>query len=140
MAELLLRVAFVNQSRDTSVTVHVVTEDTVESCELLTTTPATLPEQASGIVQGPGGFDLEVPAGKILGFVTKHQVAITNPNSAIVATVYASGKDPWPQPPPPPPPLLAGVSDYNTRYANFLLGGGAPSAAPTPVVMVICAA
>src|SRR4051812_25712718 len=137
MAESLLRVAFMNQSKDTSVTIRVVTEDTVESCELLATTPAALPEQASGIVQAPGGFDLVVPAGKILGFVTKRQVTITNPNSAIVATVYASGKDPWPQPPPPPPPQFAGVSDFGARYANFLLGGGAPSNAVKPVVMVL---
>jgi len=140
MGESLLRVAFVNQSKDTSVTIRVVTEDTVESCELLTTTPAALPEQASGVVQAPGGFDLEVPAGKILGFVSKQQVTITNPNSAIVTTVYANGKDPWPQPPPPPPPPFAGVSDFDTRYSNFMLGGGAPSSAPRPVVMVLCPA
>jgi hypothetical protein len=137
MAESLLRVAFVNQSRDTSVTIRVVTQDTVESCELLATTPAALPEQASGTLRAPGGFDLEVPAGRILGFVTKSEVTITNPNSAIVTTVYANGKDPWPQPPPPPPPPFAAVADFDTRYSNFLLGGGAPSNAPRPVIMVL---
>jgi hypothetical protein len=137
MAESILRVAFLNQSNDTSVTIRVVTQDTVESCELLASTPAALPEQSTGIVHDPGGFDLEVPAGRIFGFVTKCRVEITNPSSGIVATVYANGKDPWPEPPPPPPPLFAGVSDFDTRYSNFLLGGGAPAGAAQPVVMIL---
>lgn len=137
MSESILRVAFVNHSRDTPVTVHVVTQDTVESCELLASTPAELPEQSPGAKHEPGGFDLVVPPGGICGFVTKNLVTITNPSSSIVTAVYANGKDPWPDPPPPPPPPFASVSDFETRYKNFLMGGGVPSRSPKPVVMTL---
>jgi len=137
MAESLLRVAFVNHSKDTPVTLHIVTQDTIESCELLTTTSATIPEQSPGAVHEPGGFDLEVPPGCILGFVTKNTVQITNPSSSIVTAVYANGKDPWPEPPPPPPPPFASVSDFETRYKNFLMVGGLPDPEPRPVVMTL---
>jgi hypothetical protein len=136
MAESLLRVAFVNHSAETSVTIHVVTQDTVESCELLATTPASLPEQPSGTLWAPGGFDLVVPAGHIVGFVSKANVSISNPMPTVVTTLVANGKDPWPQPPPPPPPPFAAVTDFSTRYSNFLMGGGVSSHAPQPVVMV----
>lgn len=140
MAESLLRVAFVNQSNDTPVTLHIVTQDTIESCELLATTSAILPEQSPGSTHEPGGFDLEVPPGAILGFVTKNPVQITNPSSSIVTTVYANGKDPWPEPPPPPPPSFASVSDFETRYKNFLMVGGLPEPEPRPVVMTLAPA
>jgi hypothetical protein len=132
----LLRVAFVNCSKDTSVTVHIVTQDTVEASELLTTTPATLPEQNPGIAHPPGGWDLVVPPGAIIGFITKKPVQITNPNSAVVSTVYANGKDPWPQP-PPPSTLAATVSDFDTRYRYFLMGGGLPDHKVKPIVMTL---
>ncbi len=140
MADPLLRVAFMNTSATTSVTVHVVTQDTIEVCELLTTTPATLPEQNPGATQEAGGFDLAIQPGTIIGFVTKKPVTITNPSSAAVSTFYADGKDPWPQPPPPPPPGFVNVSDFDTRYNNFLMGGALPSRKAKPVEMTLAPA
>lgn len=140
MSDSLLRVAFVNNSKDTPVIVHVVTQDPVEACQLLTTTPASQPQQNPGATQTPGGFDLEVGPGGIIGFITNSQVEITNPNSATVTTIYANGKDPWPQPPPPPPPGFTNVTDFPTRYNNFLMGGAIADASVTPVVMTLAAA
>jgi len=134
--EGLLRVAFVNCSKDTSVTVHVATQDTVELTQLLTTTPAKLPEQNPGTVHPPGEWDVVVPPGTIFGFNTKKVVKIINPNSAVVSTIYANGKDPWPQP-PPPSTLAASVADFSTRYQYFLMGGGLPNPKAKPVVMTL---
>ena len=140
MADSLLRVAFMNTSATTTVTVHVVTQDTIEVCELLTTTQATLPEQNPGTTHQAGGFDLVIAPGTIIGFVSKKAVTITNPSSAAVATFYADGKDPWPQPPPPPPPGFANVSDFDIRYNNFLMGGGVPSRKAKLVQMTLAPA
>lgn len=137
MAELL-RVAFVNTSSDTPVTIHCKTQDAVECCELLATTPATQPEQNPGTTFKPGDWDLAVPAGKMFGFVTEHPVSITNPNPSVVSILYADGKDPWPQ----PPPALASptLPDFDTRYKNFLMTAGAPNPSPRPVVMTLAPA
>lgn len=132
----LLRVAFLNTSSDTPVTVRITTQDAVECCELLATTPATQPEQNPGTTYAPGEWDLEVPPGTMFGFVTEHPVAITNPNPAVVSPIYADGKDPWPQ--PPPEALVAfGLPDLDTRYKNFLMAGGLPDPAPKPIVMTL---
>jgi hypothetical protein len=136
MSESTLRVAFVNHSTDTPVTVHIVTLDTVETCELGSTTPATLPDGA-GTKHAAGAFDLVVPAGKVYGFTTENPVNITNPSPSIVQTVYADGKNPWPQPPPPAPAAFTGVTDFATRYGNFLMVGGIPSRKRRPIVMTL---
>lgn len=133
----LLRVAFVNNSKDTSVTVHIVTQDTVETVELGTTTSATLPEKTPGVTHAAGAFDLVVPGGRIFGFTSANPVSITNPSPSIVQTIYADGKNPWPQPPPPAPAIFAGVTDFATRYDNFLMVGGIPNHKPKPVVMTL---
>lgn len=134
----LLRVAFVNTSSQTPVTIRVRTQDAVECCELLTTTPATQPEQNPGTKHLPGEWDIVVPAGTMFGFVTEKAVDITNPNPAAVATIYADGKDPWPQ----PPPLLAsaGLPDFDTRYKNFLMTAASPNPKPKPIVMTLAPA
>lgn len=131
----LLRVAFVNVSSDISVTIHINTQDAVECCELLATTPATQPEQNPGRRYPPGTWELVVPAGKIFGFVTELPVSITNSNMSAVSTISVSGKDPWPQ----PPPALASPSmpDFATRYKNFLMTAGLPDSEPNPVVMTL---
>jgi hypothetical protein len=134
----LLRVAFVNTSKDTSVTIAVETQDAVECCELLTTTPATGPEQNPGTRHEPGRWNVIVEPGKIHGFVTERPVNITNPNSAAVTTVYADSKNPWPQ--PPPVVALAGVHDLDVRYSNFLMGGALPDPSPAPIVMTLAPA
>jgi hypothetical protein len=125
----------VNTSSDTSVTVHCETTDSVECCELLTTTPATAPQQNPGTTHSAGGWDLVVPPGKIFGFVTEHTVKITNPNSAAVSTIYADGKDPWPQ--PPPVTTLSSLPDFDSRYKNFLMTSALPNAKPRPIVMTL---
>jgi hypothetical protein len=117
------------------VTIHVETQDSVECCELLTTTPATGPEQNPGTRHPPGPWKLVVPPGTIFGFVTEHLVRITNPNPAVVSTVYADSKDPWPLPPPPSP--LASVHDFAIRYESFLMGGALPGPRPKPIVMTL---
>jgi hypothetical protein len=132
----LLRVAFANTSKTLSVTLQITTQDDVESCELLTTTPATLPEQSPGIKHAAGQFDLEVPAGRIIGFTSAYPIGINNPNSSIVVTVFASGKNPWPNP-PPPAALLVDVSDFATRFAHFLTVGGVSNEAASEVVMTL---
>jgi hypothetical protein len=134
----LLRIAFVNTSSDTPVIVRVNTQDTVECCELLTTTPATQPEQNPGTMHAPGEWDIVIPAGKMFGFVTEHPVDITNPNPVVVSTIYADGKDPWPQPPPAVGALAA--PDFGTRYKNFLMAGGLPNPSPEPIVMTLAPA
>jgi hypothetical protein len=134
----LLRVAFVNTSKETSVTIHVETQDSVECCELLTTTPATGPEQNPGTRHKPGRWNVVVGPGKMHGFVTEHPVKITNPNSAAVHMVYADSKDPWPQ--PPPVAALAGVHDVEVRYRSFLMGGALPDPSPKPIVMILAPA
>jgi hypothetical protein len=138
MVDSLLRVAFINNSATDSVRLHVVTQDKVEYCELLGTTPASTPEQDPGTLCGPGAFDVEVPAGRIFGFVTKAKVDITNPSSSILNVVYANDKDPWPQPPPAAPVRLSDVSDFATRYDHFLLvADGGPHRKHKPVVMTL---
>lgn len=134
----LLRVAFVNTSKDISVTVHCETLDSVECCELLATTPAMSPEQNPGMTYKPGKWDLVVPPGRIFGFVTEHLVKITNPNSAVVTTIYADGKDPWPH--PPPPSTFASVADFDTRYNNFLMASALPNSRPKAIVMTLAPA
>lgn len=131
----LLRVAFANTSSNISVTIHIKTQDAVECYELLTTTPATQPEQNPGTVHAPGAWDLVVPPGKIFGFVTEYPVDIANPNSAVVSTIHADGKDPWPQ--PPPALVYPGLSDFDTRYKNFLMAGSLPNPAPKLIVMTL---
>ena len=130
----LLRVAFVNTSKDTPVTIQVETQDSVECCKLLTTTPATIAQQNPGTTHAPGWWELSVPPETIVGFVTEHPVNITNPNSAVIATVYADGKDPWPH---PPPLALAGVADFDIRYRNFLMASALPNPTPQPIVMTL---
>ena len=134
----LVRIAFVNTSKDTPVTICVETQDTIECCELLTTTPATEPEQNPGTRKTAGRWEVVVPAGKIIGFVTQDTVKIENPNSAAVTVVYANGKDPWPQ----PPPLLAApsVPDFDTRYNSFLMTGALPDPRPKPILMLLAPA
>lgn len=134
----LLRVAFVNTSTDTPVTIYIETLDTVECCELLATTVATEPEENPGTTHPPGGWTLVVPAGKIFGFVTENLVSISNPNSSAVITIYADGKNPWPLP-PPLSPLASRVSDFPTRYQNFLMTGGL-SGTTQPIVMTLAPA
>jgi hypothetical protein len=136
MAEPLLRVAFLNRSEDTSVTVHVKTNDKkVITYQLLPKTPASEPERGSGKDQ-VSEFDLEVPAGQIVGFNTNSKVEITNPNSALVTVYYANDKDPWPKPAPAAPSGLD-PSDFPLRYASFLMVGGEANPAPTLVVMTL---
>lgn len=138
MVDSLLRVAFINNSTTDSVKLHVVTQDRVECSELLGTTPANTPEQDPGIACGPGAFDLEIPAGRIFGFVTRSKVDITNPSSSILSVVYANDKDPWPQPPPVAPIGLSNVTDFATRYDHFLLvADGGPRRKHQPVVMTL---
>lgn len=134
----LLRVAFVNTSSDTPVTIHVWTQDAVECCELLATTPVTQPEQNPGTRYAPGEWDLVIPAGKMFGFVTEQPVKFTNPNSASVVPIHADGKDPWPQ----PPPSMAGpaIPDFATRYKNFLMTAGLPNPRPEPIVVTLAPA
>lgn len=134
----LLRVAFVNTSETTSVTVHIEAQDAVEFCELLPTAPATAPGVSQGMKRAPqpGGWPLVVAPGTIVGFVTNHPVKITNPNSAAVTTIYADGKDPWPEP-PPPSPLATKLGDFSTRYGNFLAAASVPNAKPKPIVMTL---
>jgi hypothetical protein len=134
----LLRVAFVNTSDNTPVTIHVETQDSVECCQLLTTTPATAPEANPGTTYPPGGWHLVVPAGTIFGFVTEKSVNITNPNPATITTIYANGKDPWPLPPPLSP--LSSVPDFETRYKSFLMTGALPDPRQHPVVMTLAPA
>jgi hypothetical protein len=131
----LLRIAFVNTSGEISVTIHVETQDAVECCELLTTTPATGPEQNPGTTHPAGGWDLIVSPGHIVGFVTEKPVKIVNPNPAAVTTIYAHGKNPWPLPPPLTP--LASVADFSTRYESFLMGGAVPDSSPRSIVMTL---
>jgi hypothetical protein len=138
MVDSLLRVAFINNSATATVRLQVVTQDRVECCELLGSTPPATPEQDPGTTYGPGAFDLEVPAGRIFGFVTKAKVDITNPSSSILNVVYANDKDPWPQPPPVAPVGLSNVTDFTTRYDHFLLvADGGPHRKHHPVVMTL---
>jgi hypothetical protein len=129
----LLRVAFVNTSKNTSVTIQIETQDSVECCELLTTTPSTSPEQNPGTTHPPGVWGLDVAPGTMFGFVTEHPVNIINSNPAAVATIYADGKDPWPH--PPPPTTLASVADFDTRYNSFLMTSALPNPKPKTIVM-----
>jgi hypothetical protein len=130
----LLRVAFVNTSNDTHVTVDIETQDAVECCELLTSTSAVEPE-APGPTYPPGRWNLLVPPGKIFGFVTERPVKIINQNPANLVVVYADGKDPWPQPPPKPP--LAATPDFGIRYQHFLAASALPNSTPKPIVMTL---
>jgi len=131
----LLRVAFVNTSNDTPVTIKIETQDSVECCQLLTTTIATEPEENPGTTHPPGQWALDVPVGAIFGFVTEKPVNIMNPNQAAVTTIFANGKDPWPLPPPLSP--LATVPDFDTRYKSFLMTAGLPDHEQQPVVMTL---
>lgn len=131
----LLRVAFVNTSKNTPVTIHCKTEDAVECCELLGTTPATQPEQNPGTTFAAGDWDLVVPVGTMFGFVSEHPVSITNLNSSAVIVLYSDGKDPWPQ--PPPALVSTTIPDFDTRYKNFLMTAGSPNPSPRPVVMTL---
>ena len=138
MVDSLLRVAFINNSATDNVKLHVVTQDRVEYCELLGSTPSSTPEQDPGATYGPGAFELEVPAGRIFGFVTRAKVDITNPSSSILNVVYANDKDPWPQPPPVAPVGLSNVTDFTIRYDHFLLvADGGPRRKHHPVVMTL---
>jgi hypothetical protein len=131
----LLRIAFINTSKATHVTIQVVTQDAVECRELLTTTPATEPDQNPGMRWPAGPWTVDVPPGKIIGFVTQYPVKITNPNSAAVSIIYTNGKDPWPQ--PPPVLSFASVPDLDIRYNSFLLTGALPEPTATPIVMTL---
>lgn len=113
-----LRVDFINYSTS-DVTIAVKTGDEIVYRELLTTTPATTPDEEKGNTFGPGSFTLVVPAGRFFGFKTNAQVSISNPSPQLVNVFSGSGKDPWPQPPPPPPTALSGATDYTTRYKYF---------------------
>jgi hypothetical protein len=134
----LLRIAFVNMSKATTVTIQVETQDAVECRELLTTTPATEPDQHPGKGCPAGPWTVDVPPGKIIGFVTQYLVKITNPNSAAVTVIYTNGKDPWPQPPPVLP--FESVPDLPIRYNSFLMTGARPEPTPTPIVMTLAPA
>ncbi|HET7500276.1 MAG TPA: hypothetical protein VFK02_04710 [Kofleriaceae bacterium] len=134
----LLRVAFVNTSEDTAFTLRIETIDTVECCELLTTTPATMPEQNPGVVHPPGVWDLVMLPGTIAGFVSEKPVTIDNPHSTAVTVIYADGKDPWPLPPPLSP--LSSAPDFETRYKSFLLGGAPPNPRRRSIVMTLAPA
>ena len=115
----LQRVAFVNTSSDTPVTIYIKTQDAVECCQLLGTTPMTQPQQNPGVVHPAGEWTLVVPPGAMFGFVTEHPVNVTNLTSSAVIAIYAGGKDPWPQ--PPPALAMPTVPDFATRYKNFLM-------------------
>ncbi len=130
----LLRVAFINISNDVSVTLEIKTADSVECCELLTTTPATEAEGA-GVIHPAGVWSLVVPPGRMFGFISEHPVQIANPNSAAIIAISAGGKDPWPL--PPPRPQLLNVPDFLTRYKGFLLTGAPPNAIPERIVMTL---
>jgi hypothetical protein len=113
-----LRIDFINHSTF-DVTIEVKTSETIVYRELLTSTPANLPDDKQGHEYHSGSHALVVPAGRFFGFMTSSPVTISNPSPQLVQVISASGKDPWPQPPPPPPSSLSGMADYPMRYKNF---------------------
>jgi hypothetical protein len=132
----LMRVAFVNTSTKDAV-VQIKTQDAVECCQLLASTPVSQPEQNPGLPKSAGAWQLAMPPGSVFGFVTELPVEIHNPNSGSVIAIYANTKDPWPQPPPLTAP---DVPDFAIRYQNFLMVAGATDPQPTPIVMTLAPA
>jgi hypothetical protein len=130
-----MRIAFVNTAT-TPATIQIKTQEAVECCQLLMTTPASQPAQNPGRTQPAGAWQLAMPPGTIFGFVAEHAVEVLNPNSGSVITVYADSKEPWPQ----PPPLVSDVPDFATRYQNFLMVAGLPDSQHRPIALTIARA
>ena len=124
-----------NTSHDTAVTVQVETQDAIECCELRTTRLAAEREEPPGTTYAPGRWALVVPPGSVFGFVTEHPVKITNPSPGSLVTVYADGKDPWPQ--PPPAFEVRKAPGFDGLYKGFLMTSALPSADPRPIVMTL---
>jgi hypothetical protein len=116
------RYQFINYL-DTPVTVHVETQDRIELCQLVDSTPADAPEEPQ-TQHGPGSFELTIPGGTIFGFFADQPAVVKDPKIANFVIRVANGKVPWPLPPPLQPSLLQHVADFNKRYACFLESAG----------------
>jgi hypothetical protein len=112
------RYMFINFSA-APVTIHVFSHDDIQLCELVDSTPVQNPEQC-GSRHGPGDFDLMIPPGAIVGFLTDHTAAVKAPQAADFVMHVANGNVPWPEPPPQEQNVRKGIVDFNARYRCFL--------------------
>jgi len=113
---------FINY-KSTSITVSVTTYENTGEYQMTTSgqSPETL--IATHYLNGEESvtWNLIVPAGGIRGFAVNNGSSYTNPDSQYLTIVTTSGKNPWPSPPATAPALFSAVSDYSTRYADFLM-------------------
>jgi hypothetical protein len=107
---------FINYTGSTY-SLSLTTYESVDVYEMLTSgnTQAWVESHSSGT------WDLRVPAGGIWGLGAAAGLSYTPPNPSNLLILTANEKDPWPDPPPEAPALFTEVTDYDTRFADFLL-------------------
>jgi hypothetical protein len=113
---------FINY-KSTSITVSVTTYENTGEFEMTTSGQSYETLIATHYLNGEESvtWNLVVPAGGIRGFGVNNGSSYSNPDSQYLTILTTSGKDPWPSPPATAPALFTAVSDYATRYANFLM-------------------
>ncbi len=106
---------FINYTSSTY-TLSLTTYESVDVYEMLTSgnTQAWVESHSSGT------WDLRVPAGGIWGFGAAAGLSYTPPSATELLILTANDKDPWPYPPPQAPAQFDEVTDYATRFADFL--------------------
>lgn len=107
---------FINYTSSTY-TLSLTTYESVDVYEMLTSgnTQAWVESHSSGT------WDLRVPAGAIWGLGAAAGLSYTPPSATDLLILTANDNDPWPYPPPPEPALFEEVTDYEARFADFLL-------------------
>ena len=115
---MAFRYMFINATTS-DVKISVFTQDGVDVCELVGSTPVDRPEQFRE-THAAKEFDLSIPPGLIYGFSSAHSASFKDPRIAGLDIRTANGTVPWPEPPPSPSVLKPPVADFKARYRCFL--------------------
>jgi Caspase domain/SnoaL-like domain len=136
----MVRIAIFYDPRDepsSTIDLSITTADSIMWFQLPTTGSSYETDITSGKRQPAGTWTVTLTPG-VYGFATNGKVDISNPSTKSVSIVQAAGKDPWP--PPPPPPLRAGFasqSEFEARFAKFLLALGAATPNAGTVITIV---
>lgn len=92
----------------------------------MTKTPIAAGADPRASIPNEGGtspLPVTVPAGDIRGCTPVGKVSIQKPSTGQFQVFTVAGKDPWP-PPPQAPTEFQAVTDFPTRFTNFLTSAG----------------